>query len=889
MELIHTGTPHEGETPHSGRYPWGSGKNPNQRPSNILERVEKLKSEGLSEKEIASSLEMSIRELRARTSLAKHEQRERLRAEVNRMVDLGYSNVKIGEKLGINESTVRSLRDISIAQRKAATKATEDLLIKEVAAKGYIDVGFGVAEGMGISETRLNTAVQSLKDQGYEVFNNFKVKQLGIPGQYTTVKVLAKPGTTFKELVANKEKIGLINERFSDPNGKSLYGLKPIKNISSDRIQIVYAEDGGNKKDGIIELRRGAEGLSMGSSRYAQVRIGVDGTHFLKGMAVYADDLPEGIDIRFNTSKSKEKYGFFDILKPQKTLEDGSIDPDNPFGAVIKSNNGQRGYLNIVNEEGDWSEWKKTLSSQMLSKQSIPLAKGQLQLASEFKKQELAEIESLTNPVVKAHFLEQYADSCDRAAVHLKAAALPRQGSFVILPLDTVKPTDIYAPKYENGESVVLIRYPHGGTFEIPRLRVNNNNPEAARLFKNAQDAVGIHYSVAEQLSGADFDGDTVLVIPDNKRRIRNDRALKELANFDPKSEYKLPKGSKVISSDQKQREMGIVSNLITDMTLAGAPPEHIIRAVRHSMVVIDAEKHELDWKRSYRDNDIEELKKIYQKKSDDDPSKKRYGGSATLISRAKSEVHVLDRQFKGIDPNTGEKIFKDTGKMTVNKQGQVVPKTNRSTKMAEAKDANELVSVRGWGMERLYADYANTMKANANRARKELVAIEMPKKSPSAAQTYREEVESLDKKVRTAIQHQPYERKAQLMANYVVQVKRQDNPNMSDDDVSKARSQALKEMRYRYAGGTKPAVTITNKEWEAIQANAISPTKLRTILNYADQDEMKKLALPKVSGGLTSSQKALAKAMLARGHTYAEIANRLGVSSSTVQKIVKE
>lgn len=874
----HSGTPHEGNTPHSGRYPWGSGENPKQRPGNFLERIQQMESQGMSEKDIAEGLGMSIRELRARKSLATNEARELRRAEVNRLAALGYSNVRIGKELGLNESTVRSLRDVSISDRKAMTKHTADLLRKEVEAKGYIDVGFGVAEGLGISRTRLDTAVQSLKDEGYEVYNNFKVEQAGIPGQYTTLKVLCKPGTTFRDLKDHEKDISLINERYTDPNGKTLYGLAPIQNISSDRIDIRYAEDGGTDKDGVIELRRGAEGLSMGAARYAQVRIGVDGTHYLKGMAIYADDLPDGIDIRFNTNKSNTGNKL-DALKKQKTLNDGTIDPDNPFGAMIKPG-GQRGYLNIVNEEGDWGEWKKTLSSQMLSKQPIALAKTQLNLAKQMSEQEYSDISSLTNPVLKQHLLQQYADGCDRAAVHLKAASLPRQGSYVILPLDTIKPTDIYAPKLNNGDSVVLIRYPHAGTFEIPRLRVNNNNKEAQRLFKNAQDAVGIHHSVAAQLSGADFDGDTVLVIPDNNRKILNSPALKQLQSFDPSKEYPLPKGAKPISPRQKQIEMGIVSNLITDMTLhGGVPSEDIVKAVRHSMVVIDSEKHALDWKKSYKDNDIERLKKKYQAK-DAEPGKKQYGGSSTLISRAKSEVRVEARKEKGIDPKTGKLIFetKPDAKYKI-----------KSTRMAETDDARTLISKRGTAIEYVYAEYANVMKANANKARKEMVTMDIPKKSPSAAKIYAKEVDSLESKLKKAVEHQPYERKAQIMANYVVSVKKQDNPSMTNEEIRKARAQALTEARSRYANGKKPIIDITQSEWEAIQANAVSPTRLRTILNYADQDALKQMAMPRTASGLSNAQLSLAKSMSDNGYSQAEIAQRLGVSASTVSKALSQ
>ena len=84
-----------------------------------------------------------------------------------------------------------------------------------------------------------------------------------------------------------------------------------------------------------------------------------------------------------------------------------------------------------------------------------------------------------------------------------------------------------------------------------------------------------------------------------------------------------------------KQTEMGKISNLITDMTLKGASDDEIERAVKHSMVVIDAVKHHLDYKQSYIDNNIDELKAIYQAKPTG-----RNGGASTLISRASSTVY---------------------------------------------------------------------------------------------------------------------------------------------------------------------------------------------------------------------------------------------------------
>ena len=426
------------------------------------------------------------------------------------------------------------------------------------------------------------------------------MEQVNNPGKKTTVHVLCEPGTEWADLRYNhSHEIGLVNEKFQDLHSLSTRIMEDPKSISGDRVQVVTSSEGGSTKDGLIELRRGVEGLDLGRANYAQVRIAVDDTHYLKGVAVYADDLPKGIDIRFNSSKATREESL-------KKLKD---DPNNPFGSTIKD---QKGYLNIVNEQGNWQEWSKTLSSQFLSKQPVTLAKQQLAISKQQRELELKDILSLQNPTVKKHELEEFADKCDTAAVHLKAAALPGQSNSLILPVNSMKPTEVYAPNYPNGTEVVLVRHPHGGTFELPMLKVNNRNAEAKKMIGVSNDAIGIHHSVAQQLSGADFDGDTVIVIPNNTHKVKTDKPFKDLQEFDPKI-YKFPAGtpdSKVISSRTKQREMGVVSNLITDMTLQDAPPKDIIKAVKYSMVVIDSEKHKLDYKQAKIDNDIKSLQR---------------------------------------------------------------------------------------------------------------------------------------------------------------------------------------------------------------------------------------------------------------------------------------
>lgn len=894
---------HIGVLRRSGRYPWGSGKNPMQRNRDFLGYVEEMRKKGLTDKEIVDGLNLSSREAgfikaksdeltttqwRAAKAIANNAVRAEQVARAEQLRATGMSNIAIGKEMGINESSVRSLLNPGAKERNAQLTGTADMLKRQLNKHEYLDIGVGTENHLGVTNDKLSKAVAMLQEEGYEV-HYIKVKQLGT-GQYTTMKVLAPKGTKPKDIYADISKIGSVAEEVTtEDGGRSWLGIRPIKNISKDRVQVRYAEDGGTDMDGVIELRRGVDDLDMGKARYAQVRIGVDGTHYLKGMAVYADDLPKGVDIRFNTNKTKDvpMVGPKDnsVLKPQKRNPDGSIDKDNPFGATIKPG-GQRGALNIVNEEGDWSGWSRSLASQMLSKQTPALAKEQLNRTYTLKREQLAEIEALTNPTVKKKLLESYADDLDSSAVHLKAAALPRQASHVILPITSIKPTEIYAPNYKNGEKVVLIRYPHAGTFEIPELTVNNKNPKAKSIMENAWDAVGIHPKVAEQLSGADFDGDSVLVIPNNNRKVRTSPPLDGLKDFDPKIQYKGYEGMKRMTSRGTQLEMGKISNLITDMQIKDATKAELERAVKHSMVVIDAEKHGLNYRQSEKDNAILELKKKYQT----EPGR-RGTGASTLISRASSEQRVEARKARpasqggGIDPKTGKKVYVSKNDTYVDANGNTITRTIKSTKMAETDDAHTLSS--GRPIEVIYADHANRLKGLANEARKSLVVTKDTKYSPSAKKAYQKEVDSLNSKLNTALLNAPLERKAQVIANATVQQKRAANPHLDDADIKKISFQALAEARNRVGAG-KTLVDITPSEWHAIQAGAISANKLEQILNNTDVDLIKKLATPREATVMTSSKMAIASNMLANGYTQEEVAAHLGVPTSTLNSAIR-
>lgn len=893
--LCHYGTPR-----HSGRYPYGSGENPYQRENrDFLGRYKEMNdarnpdgSKMYTELDIAKALGYnSTTELRAAKTIAKREYNNYNVQMVRKLREKGMSNVAIGERLGLNESTVRMYLSEGYEAKNNNISSTADMLKDAISKDKYIDVGKGVERYLGVSSLTKDTAIKMLEQEGYSVIN-LQVKQLST-GQYTTQQIIAPPGTTYKELKDNMDKIqapGGIGSEYLANNGSDKFKIHRPKNVSKDRILVKYDEDGGTLKDGVIELRRGVKELDMGNSRYAQVRIGVDGDYYLKGMAVYSDDIPDGYDIIFNSNK-KRGTSIEKVFKVQN-----KNDPDNPFGSSIdrqndwtdEKGNVHEGVLNIVREEGAWGEWKKSIASQVLSKQSAELAKKQLGLAYNERKEEFEKLKSITNPVLRSELIIDFADQCDKDAVDLKAAAFPRQASQVILPVNSLKENEIYAPRYKDGEEVVLIRYPHGGIFEIPRLKVNNRNKEADSFIgKDARDAVGINSKTAEQLSGADFDGDTVLVIPTSTVKIKNKAPLEELKGFDPKKAYPAYEGMKRMGTKYggvaTDMEMGRISNLITDMTLQGADNSEIARAVKHSMVVIDAEKHYLDYKRSYQENGIAALKEKYQGGANK--------GASTLISKAKSQEPVVKRDSRySIDPTTGEKIYRPAKDANYNvdielKDGSVITETRArkqmSTKMAEAKDAYELVGT-DRPVEKAYADYANSMKALGNKARLETLKIKMPAKDRSAEKTYATEVESIKNKIAESEKHAPLERKAQRLANIRFNAIVADNPTMDSEEQRKSRNLQLQKAREE-VGASRYDIEITPKEWEAIQANAVSASTQKTLYKKTDQDKLMSLALPKSTPAMTNAQISAAKAMLNAGFTIQEVADRYGVSSSTL------
>ena len=908
--LAHVGTPQNFDfDPHgSGRYRQGSGENPHQHGFDFLYEVQKLRDKGMNNTEIAKDMGYSTGEWRAKLTNAKAEKYAADAAKVFHMRnDRQMSNTAIAKELGISEGTVRNMLKNPEKMKDQILDSTTNILKEAVKSKTYIDVGEGVEISLGIPRTKLDAALQKLKDEGYTV-QPIQVKQINsLSGQKTTVLVLAPEGTTGRELYLNMDKISLINEYHSDDLGLTYGNLKKPVSVDGKRIEISYADsEGYQPKDGVIELRPGVADISLGDSKYAQVRIAVDDKYYLKGMAIYSNDLPKGVDIRFNTNKPEgtppEK-----VFKEMKTIdgEKGSpIDWDNPFGATIKAG-GQSYYtdkdgtkklsaINKVNEEGDWGAWDRTLASQFLSKQDLSLAKKQLNLTYLNKLDEYDEIMSLSNSTIRQRMLNSFADDCDASAVDLKAASMPRQATQVLLPLNSIKENEVYAPNFKDGEHVCLVRYPHSGPSEIPDLIVNNKHKEAISIFgKTPKDCVVINPKVAAKLSGADFDGDSVVVIPNKGgKTINTAPTLKALKDFDPKIAYPEYPGMKIMKESRKGTEMGMVANLITDMTLQGCSPDELARAIKHSMVVIDAPKHHLNWKQSEKDNRIKELREKYQGSSK--------GGASTLISRAKGQTYVDERRlYVKTDPKTGEKIFDPTGNTYIKtwtlKDGTVkqkeLPRQTKSTKMAEAKDALSIASdpKNPLPMEQVYATYANQMKALGNKARLASINIKAEPVSKSAQETYSNEIESLNRKLKAALSNAPRERQAQMAANVILKDKIEANPNMTDSEKRKKGQQALNSSRSRLIpGGKKERIVISDKEMEAINANAINSTKLKSILNNADLDSLKMVTTPRKSRGLSEAKIARAKAMLASGYyTQSEIAEQFGISPTTLMKYV--
>lgn len=910
---------HYGILRKSGRYPWGSAGNEVSRSRDFLSYRDELLRKGLTPAEIAAGLStdehpFNTTMLREATTIARNTAKAADIIQAERLKDKGYKTTKIAEIMGRNESSIRALLKPGEQEKLQVLHRIVDFLRDQVERLGAIDIGRGNEHhaSINVARNKLDTAISILRDEGY-AFQKVQVPQATGLGK-TTVKVLAKPEFDGKEgYRALKNDPSLIKtiDGWTEDGGESFVRIKPPLPLNPNRVAIRYKEDGGDKADGVILVREGIPDLSLGKSRYAQVRIQVGKGHYMKGMAMYSDDIPDGVDVVFNSPKSRtdipDKLDAFKPLKLDK--ETGEVDKVNPFGSIVrqlgeKDNTGDikkvTSVMNLVNEQGDWNEWQDSLSTQMLSKQRSTLAKKQLDLAYDRRRESLEEIKALSNPAVRKMLLEKFADEADSAAVEMKAHPLPGQSNHVILPISDMKPTEIYAPNFSQGDRVVLIRHPHGGKFEIPELVVNNNQKTAKRLLGQAIDAVGINHEVAEKLSGADFDGDTVLVIPNNRGEISTKSALQDLKGFNAKETYRKYDGMRTIDggvwneakgevvygpkgpSSHMQKQMGDISNLITDMTIRGASDSELARAVRHSMVVIDAQKHVLNYKQSAIDNGIRALQEKYQKPY----TEKGNAAASTLISRAKGRKDVPDRPYRGkVDPVTGRKIYGDA-KTWVDSNGELHTRTKKSQALRETDDAHTLSS--GTKIESVYADHSNRLKSLANEARKEWYHTPSMEKDSSAAKVYKDQVDSLGAKLKEAISNAPKERAAQIMVDTAMKARLASNPHMDDAEKKKTQALLIQEMRLRL-GAKKTPIYIEDAEWQAIQAGAVSHSMATEIFKNADLKRVRELATPRARTVMTSVKQQSARNLLALGRTQAEVAQILGVSLSTLKSFLEE
>nr|DAE78852.1 MAG TPA: RNA dependent RNA polymerase [Caudoviricetes sp.] len=943
---------HYGVKRKSGRYPWDPSLH---LPKNykFIEDRDEMKKRGLSDNEIAKQMGLSTTVYRSKVTIAKEELKQYNMQRISKLQSEGMIIDDIAKTIGTTGQTVRNYLDEiknpnkSARAQRVQTEAVAQTLEDAVKRSKYIDVGKGVEIQMGISKEKLKSGLNALVESGEYEVHNLRIAQVTDKNNSTPVKVLTKKGVERAEIYKNMDKVRPVEEFAINGDARMFQQMERPKSIGWDRVHIRYAipegqkghgtNDDGAMMDGAMFLRPGVKDLNLGKASYAQVRIAVGDTHYLKGMALYGTEemfknIPKGTDIIFNTNKTANKTPQEVLKELKKNPEGGApIDGPNPFGATVKRQNTlvdskgnpvykpgvkdrfgnkvpQIGSINIVNEEGDWGSWSKALSAQFLSKQPTTVVHERLKATMKQVQDEYESIQKVTNPVIKKQLMESFVSDLESKQVHMKAAAPKGFQGHVILPVPDMKENEVYAPNYKNGEKVVLIRYPHGGRFEIPELTVNNNSVARKMISKDSPDAIGIHPKVASKMSGADFDGDTAYVIPNNKGKFKSRDSLKELKNFDPNMYADKPGTFTPITKRYQQTLMGVVSNLITDMTLQGAPSNEIARAVKHSMVVIDAEKHKLNYKRSAEENGIDALMKRYMTHVDKikygdlerynpktrrvdkviDPDKlkkdltpgKEYTSASTIISRHKQSVITDGYQVEVPDPKS-----KSGGT-------KMVWRNKKETYLVNmVKDANVFLGPNATKTEHHYADYINELKAFKNKVDSEMSGIKMPARDPKAAKIYAEEVLSMKDKVNQVKINRIKERQAQRMAEVSSKAeiaRRSEDEVLKKDEISRIKQQALNKAR-SMVGAERTPVTITDDEWDAVQSNAVSGTLLKELVSFMDDSQLKSLATPRANKQMTDARKSKAKALLANGYTIAQVAEALGVSSSTIGKIKAE
>ena len=141
-------------------------------------QVLELRKQGLSDVEISKGFGMNTSQLRKKMSLEKNEEWNANAAQALKLKEKGYSNMEIGRRMGTNESNVRSYLNPILKERASITRVTANILKESVDKKGYIDVGLGVESHIGVSRTKLKTALSLLESEGYKV-HKFDIEQVG--------------------------------------------------------------------------------------------------------------------------------------------------------------------------------------------------------------------------------------------------------------------------------------------------------------------------------------------------------------------------------------------------------------------------------------------------------------------------------------------------------------------------------------------------------------------------------------------------------------------------------------------------------------------------------------------------------------------------------------
>lgn len=935
----------------SGRWPLGSGANP-QSYKNFIDRINQLEDSGKNKKQIVEEMKLgTVQALTTKTRIAKNELAKYEFDTIRQLTEKGKTDTEIAKIMGYaGESTVRSKKTSKRYIEGDRYTALANELKEQLKKHKYVDVSSKTELQLNTNSSTLETALQLLRDEGY-VCRNVQFKQMGTDKKTNTL-VLAPPGTEYKDMRDNPGDVGVITDYTTD-GGHTFKERKDPVSIDSSRIFVRYKEDGGEARDGTIEIRPGVQDLSIGKNHIAQVRIAVDNEYYLKGVALYRNDIPKGYDLVFNTNK-KEGTPLADVFKPLK-----KNDPENPFGSNIKSPESlvmaqatyigkdgkeHQSAINFVNEESDWGDWSKKAPYQFLDKQPAETVKKQLDKTAKIKTDEFNEIAALTNPIVKQQLLDEFAKEADSASVHLKAVGFKDQTVGVLTPINSLKPGEVYAPNYKDGTQVIAIRYPHAGPWEAPVLTVNNNCKEGKEVLGDSRVAIGVRPETRGQMSGADCDGDTATLIPTQGNTFKTQAAVQELIEFDTKS-YKVPEDKRVPEDENGKPlrapdtskgeiarmtkkmhglEMGKITNLMHDMQKQSAPMEDLIKADKFSMVIVDAKKHYLDWRQAEKDFGIKELRKLYGNPE---------GGPATLVTKARNpqkrpEREELTYKYRSMTPeevkeweaggkqplpkdrkvmtpdeeaawNRGERVYRLTGKTQwkaiKDDNGKVVgyedtgkPKMAEYKRMDLTDDATTLISERRAASEILYARYANTMKGLANTARKMSRSISGYRKNLEAAKTYAAEVKSLKEKLERAEKNSPLERAAHRIAQSKFEAYKDEHGwDMDYEDKKKMKGRLLKQARDT-VGAKKKTIDITDREWEAIQAQAIGSDTLKRILKNADSERVKELATPKSNKALSSSDVATIERLMKNGALPGELADRFGVSVSTIYRAVE-